>query len=72
MTCKDKLSKFINFLNNNPEIMKELPDKVKINIKELIKVQNTTKDKNIDFYYNVKRHHSEINGKIENEELNKL
>ena len=66
---KSKFGKIIKFINENSEINSELSPDVKIHLKKLIKLWKNNADANIEYYFNMKEHHSYINGKIENDTL---
>jgi hypothetical protein len=66
---KSKFGKIIKFINENSEINGELSLDVKIHLKKLIKLWKNNVDANIEYYFNMKEHHSYINGKIENDTL---
>ena len=66
---KSKFGKIIKFINENSEIKDELSPNVKLHLKELIKLWKNNADANIEYYFNMKDHHSYINENIENDTL---
>uniref|UniRef100_A0A6C0CEA2 Uncharacterized protein n=1 Tax=viral metagenome TaxID=1070528 RepID=A0A6C0CEA2_9ZZZZ len=66
---KSKFGKIIKFINENTEINGELSPDIKIHLKKLIKLWKNNADANIEYYFNMKDHHSYINGNIENDTL---
>jgi len=69
---KIKFSNFIKYKNENKI---ELSPKITKHLKILIKLWNNNENANIEYYFNMKEHHSYITGELSeksNEELNKL
>ena len=67
-TNKNKFKEFINYKNKHNI---KLNDVITEHLKKLIELWNN-KDANIEYYFNMKQHHTYINCQIENIELNQL
>ena len=78
LLIKETKQKFINiikYINSNPNINVELPLDVHLHLKILIELWKNNKCKeanNINYYYNMKNHHSYINGRITDKNLDDL
>ena len=66
---KCKLTNVIKYIN---ETKINLGLDINEHLKKLIKLWNNNSNADTEYYVNMKEHHSYINGKIENEILNKL
>jgi hypothetical protein len=70
---KQLFSNVIKFINSNPDINEtQLTPDMKKHFKHLIRLWRHNDDANIDYYFNMKEHHSHINGLIANETLTTL
>ena len=76
---KSKFKKIIKFINENKQINDQLSGEIKNHLRHLIKLWQNNNDANIDnnhinadYYFQMKEHHSHINGMIKDENLNKM
>ena len=69
---KSKFCKIIKNINQNAEFKSQLTPEMNEHLKNLIELWNNNKDANIEYYFTMKKHHSYINGKIENEMLKNM
>lgn len=68
-TTKNKLKEFIKYKNENKI---KFNDEMTEHLKILIELWNNNKNANIEYYFNMKEHHSFINCQIEDVELKQL
>lgn len=68
-TTKNKFKELINYKNKHNI---KLNDEITEHLKKLIELWNNNKDANIEYYFNMKQHHTYINCQIENIELKQL
>lgn len=76
---KTKFEKIIIFIEQNEDINKSLTSKIKFHLNILTELWKNNENENnieildvLEYYFNMKEHHSHINGHIENETLKKM
>ena len=66
---KSKFGKIIKFINQNPDIRKQLTPVVTSALKRLIQLWKNNDEANMEYYFSMKEHHSHINGQMEHDTL---